>query len=316
MAATEAASVAVVLVSYHTGPALFECLDALRRETAIAEIALVDNGNDAETRARLEVWPDARLRLICGQRNVGFARGCHLGVTATASPFLLLLNPDCLLAPGAIAALQTALATESRPWIATVRLLEADGREQRGCRRAAGSPLNFLIEGFGLGRVFPQYRLNHHQQPLPSGLTATPALSGAFMLMPRTTWDATGGLDTGYFLHVEDLDLCARLRRIGGACWFLPAPAVGGGKAQARRPLALLPPLVSPALGLAGARVVGARGGDWGAVGVEAALGALAPRLSPKFRSQGALQQARNINIGVDAGEKDTKTGWGDFCFA
>jgi GT2 family glycosyltransferase len=236
MAATEAASVAVVLVSYHTGPALFECLDALRRETAIAEIALVDNGNDAETRARLEVWPDARLRLICGQRNVGFARGCHLGVTATASPFLLLLNPDCLLAPGAIAALQTALATESRPWIATVRLLEADGREQRGCRRAAGSPLNFLIEGFGLGRVFPQYRLNHHQQPLPSGLTATPALSGAFMLMPRTTWDATGGLDTGYFLHVEDLDLCARLRRIGGACWFLPAPACTHIKSTSKAP--------------------------------------------------------------------------------
>jgi hypothetical protein len=236
MAATEAASVAVVLVSYHTGPALFECLDALRREPAIAEIALIDNGNDAETRARLVDWPDARLQLISGQGNVGFARGCHLGVNATAAPLLLLLNPDCLLAPGAIAALQTALAAESRPWIATVRLLEADGREQRGCRRAAGSPLNFLIEGFGLGTLFPRYRLNHHQPPLPSGLTATPALSGAFMLMPRATWEATGGLDVGYFLHVEDLDLCARLRRIGGGCWFLPAPACTHIKSTSNAP--------------------------------------------------------------------------------
>lgn len=236
MAATEAASVAVVLVSYHTGPALFECLDALRDEPAIAEIALIDNGNDAETRARLEAWPDARLRLISGQGNVGFARGCHLGATATASPFLLLLNPDCLLAPGAIAALQTALTKESRPWIATVRLLEADGQEQRGCRRAAGSPLNFLIEGFGLGSLFPRCRLNHHQQALPSGLTATPALSGAFMLMPRATWDATGGLDSSYFLHVEDLDLCARLRRIGGTCWFLPAPACTHIKSTSNAP--------------------------------------------------------------------------------
>lgn len=236
MAATEAASVAVVLVSYHTGAALFECLDALRREPAIAEIALVDNGNDAETRARLAGWPDARLRRIAGHGNVGFAQGCHLGATATTAPLLLLLNPDCLLAPGAITALQTALAAESRPWIATVRLLEADGREQRGCRRAAGSPLNFLVEGLGLGSLLPQYRLNHHQHPLPSGLTATPALSGAFMLMPRATWDATGGLDTGYFLHVEDLDLCARLRRIGGTCWFLPAPACTHIKSTSKAP--------------------------------------------------------------------------------
>lgn len=236
MAATDAAAVAVVLVSYFTGPALFECLDALRREPAIAEIALVDNGNDAETRSRLAEWPDARLRLISGQGNVGFARGCHLGVEATKAPLLLLLNPDCLLASGAIAALHSALATEMHPWIATVRLLEADGREQRGCRRAAGSPLNFLIEGFGLGRVFPRHRLNHYQQPLPSGLCETPALSGAFMLMPRTTWAATGGLDPGYFLHVEDLDLCARLRRIGGTGWFLPAHACTHIKSTSNAP--------------------------------------------------------------------------------
>ena len=70
MAATEAASVAVVLVSYHTGPALFECLDALRREPAIAEIALVDNGNDAETRARLADWP---ANVCCKAGNVVIA---------------------------------------------------------------------------------------------------------------------------------------------------------------------------------------------------------------------------------------------------
>ncbi len=225
MAVTETATVAVVLVSYHTGPALFDCLEALRDEPMIAEIALVDNGNEAGARARLATWPDARVRVMSGHGNIGFAAGCHLGVDATTAPLLLLLNPDCLLVPGALLALRAALADETRPWIATPRLLEADGREQKGCRRAAGSPLNFLIEGLGLGRFFPHHRLNQYQQPLPSVLTEIPALSGAFMLMPRATWSATGGLDTGYFLHVEDLDLCARLRRIGGACWFLPAPA-------------------------------------------------------------------------------------------
>lgn len=225
MAATDQATVSAVLVSYRTGPALFQCLDALRAEPALAEILLVDNGNDDATLDRLRAWDDPRLRLITGHGNIGFAAGCHRGVAASGAPFLLMLNPDCLLAPGAVPALLTALATETKPWIGTVRLLEADGREQRGCRRAAGTPLNFLIEGLGLGRFFQHLRLNRHTAPLPEGLTAVPALSGAFMLMPRATWDATGGLDTGYFLHLEDLDLCARLRALGGRCWFLPAPA-------------------------------------------------------------------------------------------
>ncbi len=236
MAGTEQANVSAVLVSYRTGPALFHCLDALRAEPALAEILLVDNGNDADTLARLRAWDDPRLRLITGHGNVGFAAGCHRGVAASTAPFLLMLNPDCLLAPGAVPALLTALAGEAKPWIGTVRLLEADGREQRGCRRAAGTPLNFLIEGLSLGRFLPRLCLNRHTDPLPQGLTAVPALSGAFMLMPRAAWDATGGLDTGYFLHLEDLDLCARLRAIGGTCWFLPAPACTHIKSTSEAP--------------------------------------------------------------------------------
>src|SRR5262249_36616373 len=130
------------------------------------------------------------------------------------------LNPDCLIEPGSLVALREAVGDPKKPWIATVRVLDEDGTEQRGSRRNEGTPGQCVVEALRLGGVLTGLNLN--RMPLPSTLTAVPAISGAFMLMPRATFEALGGLDEGYFLHVEDLDFCLRLRRAGGVAYFAP----------------------------------------------------------------------------------------------
>jgi GT2 family glycosyltransferase len=219
-----AGSVGVVIVSYRTGATLWAGLDRVLAEDAVGEVVLVDNGNDATTvaslRARAATAP--RLRVLSGHGNVGFAAGCNLGVRATTSRFVLLLNPDCLIEPGSLDALLAAVGEPSQPWVATVRLLGEDGVEQRGGRRNEGTPGQCLAEALRLDRALPVARLNLNDRPLPSGLTPVPAISGAFMLMPRATYDALGGMDDGFFLHVEDLDFCLRLRRSGGVAYFMP----------------------------------------------------------------------------------------------
>lgn len=225
-----AASVSAVVVSYRTGPSLWTCLERLRADPAVRDVVVVDNGNDAPTVARLAAEAAAgALRLVSGHGNVGFATGCHLGVDATAGEHVLLVNPDCLVEPGSIGALRDAVLAEAAPaalWIATVRLLEPDGREQRGCRRNAGTPGQCLAEALQLHRWLPAAlrpaRLNLDEAPLPDRITTVPAISGAFMLMPRATWTAVGGMDRGYFLHVEDLDFCRRLADRGGRAFFVP----------------------------------------------------------------------------------------------
>jgi hypothetical protein len=224
-----AGSVSVVIVSFRTGPTLEACLDRVLAEPATGEVVLVDNGSAPETRASLgaRAAADGRLRVLSGHGNIGFAAGCNLGARGATRPFLLLLNPDCLLEPGSVAALLAAVGALPQPWIATVRLLGDDGAEQRGSRRNRGTPGQCLAEALRLDRLLPARwaptRLNLNDQPLPSGLTAVPAISGAFMLMPRTTFEALDGLDEGYFLHVEDLDFCLRLARRDGVAYFMPS---------------------------------------------------------------------------------------------
>src|SRR3954465_1406083 len=94
--------ITVIIVSYRTGPSLFLALDRVAAESDVGEIILVDNGNDAATRAELtrRAAAEPRLVVISGQGNVGFARACKLAAARATRPYLLLLNPDCLVEPG------------------------------------------------------------------------------------------------------------------------------------------------------------------------------------------------------------------------
>ena len=79
-----------------------------------------------------------------------------------------------------------------------------------------------MVEALRLHRLFPGLRLNLHRTPLPTALTPVPAISGACMFLRREAYWRIGGFDEGYFLHVEDLDLCLRFRRGGGEILFAP----------------------------------------------------------------------------------------------
>ncbi len=194
-------------------------------DPAVGQVVLVDNGNDAETQAELARRAAAvpTLTVLTGHGNIGFAAGCNRGARAATGRFLLLLNPDCLIEPGSLGALLAAIGDPRSPWIATMRVLDERGAEQRGSRRNPGTPGQCLVEALRLDRLLPLTRLNLNDAPLPPGPTVVPAISGAFMLMARATYDALGGMDEGYFLHVEDLDFCRRLADRGGVAYFVPS---------------------------------------------------------------------------------------------
>jgi GT2 family glycosyltransferase len=214
----------IVMVSYHTGPVLFEAITAVLEQTTPTELCLVDNGNppDVVTRLLAMAATDPRLHIVSGYGNIGFSRGCNTGARMAKGRHLLFLNPDSILKPNCLD--QLARHAESLPPHSMIgaRLMDEAGIDQRGCRRALLTPGTVLIEALHLGRLFPNLRLNFNHAATPTVVTPMPAISGAFMFLRREDFWNIGGFDEGYFLHVEDLDLCLRFTRAGGTIYFAP----------------------------------------------------------------------------------------------
>ncbi|MFC7473449.1 glycosyltransferase family 2 protein [Dankookia sp. GCM10030260] len=235
--ATGAALTSVVIVSYQTGPALQRAVASALAQDRPVEVLLVDNGNPPETAAMLAAWAarEPRLRLLTGQGNIGFGAACNLGARAARGDALLLLNPDGELAPDALARLRRHAATLPSPWMIGPRILDGAGQDQAGSRRRLLTPVSALVEALRLHRLCPGLRLNLHRTPLPARITPVPAISGACMFLRREAYWRIGGFDEGYFLHVEDLDLCLRFRRGGGEILFAPDVVVRhlGGTSEA-----------------------------------------------------------------------------------
>lgn len=225
------AGVSVITVAYRTGPVLFDCIDSVLTDPDVHELVLVDNGSPPEDARRLRAIADRepRMVLVEGQGNVGFARACNLAVAEARGRWLLFLNPDALLRPGAVKALMQARADRPEsPVVVGARVLNPDGSEQRGGRRGEVTPVSALMTLSHLAeqRSFAGYEIHREREPSPDRPIEMPTISGACFLMTLTDYETVGGFDTGYFLHVEDVDLCWRVRRQGGVVLHHPGAEV------------------------------------------------------------------------------------------
>ncbi len=211
--------ISAVIVTFRTGDVLLECVDSVLAASDVDELVLVNHDNPPEMVEALEqrARHDARLRLIHTGANLGFSRGCNIGAQSARGEALLFLNPDAVLKPGDASQMLKALQGRAEPAIVGARLIGPDGKEQRGGRRGALT-LGSALTGFlGLSCEF-----HREHEPLPSKPVAMPTVSGAAMLMTRRGFERLEGFDEGYFLHVEDIDICKRARDAGGEVIFEP----------------------------------------------------------------------------------------------
>ncbi len=233
-AAETAGGVGVAMVSYNTGPLLTKAVEAALADPLVERVVVVDNGNPADARALLarRASEEPRLLHLSGQGNIGFAAGCNLAARHIESDHLLLLNPDCVLPAGGVARLREELRRRPRPALLGGVMVDERGEVQRATRRNLPSLANLLGEALRLYRLFPQWPRLEIEGPLPVETIPVPAISGAAMFLTRESYWALGGLDPGYFLHVEDLDLCARFRRAGGEVCLVPDVRVRHGRSS------------------------------------------------------------------------------------
>jgi GT2 family glycosyltransferase len=219
-AAEQRSSIDIVIVTARGSRKLLErCLDSLQAHpcgTASTTVHVIDNASRDGTvgwirRAR----PD--VSVFEQAENMGFAAACNTGIRMTAGPFVLLLNPDTLVCPGALDRLLDALHANPGAAVVGPRLIGVDGYPDHNAKRtfptAAAALAHFLpsINGW-LGAPAGYHRIDIAEL----GAGSVDAVSGSCMLVRRRAIVDVGLMDEGYWMYGEDLDWC---RRFGAAGW-------------------------------------------------------------------------------------------------
>ncbi|WP_258192722.1 glycosyltransferase family 2 protein [Nitrosospira sp. Nsp2] len=223
--------VSVIVVNYNAGPFLTECVHSAY--SSASEILVVDNAStDLSLELCAQRFPDeAKLKIIRNAANLGFAAACNIGTRGATKPYILFLNPDCALSADSLNHMVRVLEANPAAGMAGGLLMNADGTEQEGGRRAVPTPWRSFVRAFGLYRfdhywpsVFYDFHL--HKQALPPRPVEVEAISGALMLVRREALEDVGLWDEGYFLHCEDLDWCMRFQQKGWKILFVPGAPV------------------------------------------------------------------------------------------
>lgn len=240
----DAVRISVVVVVYHTGSVLAHSLQALLQDSRVDELIIIDNGSSTlEAEAIARAAEDSRVRVARGHGNVGFATAANLGAQMAQGSILVFLNPDAFLQPGCIPALDRAVSGANAVRLAGARVLNIDGTEQRGARRGEVTPVTTLLSLTRLTRFVPglrRFEIHLEHEAPPHEPSSVPTISGACFAMKRDDFLQIGGFDARYFLHVEDIDLCWRVRQSGGEVIFVPdARVVHLGSTSLAHPLAV-----------------------------------------------------------------------------
>ncbi|MBO74142.1 MAG: hypothetical protein CMD33_02600 [Flavobacteriales bacterium] len=195
-----------------------------------AEIVVIDNGSSDDSKVWLgEHYPDAHLIEL--QENLGFAGGYNAGLKEISADFFVLLNSDVRTTPNWIppvidmmqnevyAACQPLIRNETDP-----ELFEYAG--------AAGGFIDRDGFTFCAGRIFEVFETDHGQYNSNREVFWA---SGAALFIQADAWYEVGGLDEDFFAHMEEIDLCWRLKNRGykiGVCGQSIVYHLGGGTLQ------------------------------------------------------------------------------------
>lgn len=228
----------IVVVNYRTADLAIDCMRSLASQVDDlrgGRVVVADNASgdgsvekltDAIEREGWSTWAE----VVPLDRNGGFAFGNNAGIRmALASPetvdYVMLLNPDTIVRPGAIRALAEFMGTHPNAGIAGSLLETPDGRVDCSAHRVH-SPLSELDGGARLGILSRLLRRHIVSPPLRQEAHPCDWVSGASMIVRRSVIEEIGPMDEGFFLYFEEVDYCWRAKKAGWEVWYVPQSRV------------------------------------------------------------------------------------------
>jgi GT2 family glycosyltransferase len=217
----------VVVVSYECRELLRACLTSLQEHPPPApmHVFVVDNGSTDGTVAMVR-RDFGDVELIPCEQNLGFSKANNLAIRRGSGRYVLALNPDTRVTAGALQDLIAVMEERTDIGICGCRLELEDGSFDHAAKRAFPTPLGALAHFTGIGRRenAPPSLTQYRAPEVASG--PVDAVNGAFMLIRRSALEQVGLFDEGYWMYMEDLDLCYRFKQAGWLTWYEPSVTV------------------------------------------------------------------------------------------
>ncbi len=221
---------AAVIVNFNAGSALESAVRSILADRATPdaapEVVVVDNASsDGSIEALGRALPAARV--IRAGANLGYSAAANLGIAATRAPVIAVCNPDIEIEAGTASALLARFDAEPDLGAAGPQIRNVDGtvypsaRSQPSLVDAAGHGLLVLVWATN-----PFTRRYRQLDADPARTRDVDWLSGSAIWLRRRAVDEVHGWDEQFFMYLEDVDLCLRLRAAGWRVTYEPAGRV------------------------------------------------------------------------------------------
>lgn len=217
----------VIIVNYKVKHYLEQCLRSVAEASRgiAVEVIVVDNASgDGSVEYLRERFPD--VTIIASEENLGFARANNLAIRNSHGQYVLLLNPDTIVAEDTFSDFISFMDSTPDAGGCGAYMLHTDGSFAPESRRGLPTPFVAFCKMSGLASLFPKSRTlgRYYMRYLNENeVNRIEIMSGAFMFLRRDALDKAGLLDEDFFMYGEDIDLSYRILKAGYNNYFLPS---------------------------------------------------------------------------------------------
>ncbi len=224
--------VSVIIVSYKAEKVLLKCLSALQQvidhDNVSTEVLVVDNYPRSQLKKIIpKNFPN--LKYIHPDKNLGFGAGNNLGAHQAEGKYLLFLNPDTEIQPGALQHLVSFFQKHLQAAVVAPTLYDMKGNRYSDQGSQLLTPLTALASHSILHTIWPNnpvanaFWARNRDVKMPQQLAAVP---GTALMIRRSFFQKIHGFDEAFFLYFEEVDLCRRVEQLQGKIWQIPDATV------------------------------------------------------------------------------------------
>lgn len=224
----------IIIVEYYSIQEVCDCVEVLKRQISVPYEIIISSNSCYDERQRQNIVADEHVRWLFNAHNEGFAHAMNNGMDVASGRYMVIMNSDCTL----LTPLQGMIDfMDEHPEVGAIapKMIDSEGNLQDTARPYVTLP-RFI--GRQLKRIVCHKASLLNPYMDYAAVQTVDWVIGAFIMVSRATYNATGGFDLHYFMYAEDLDWCTRIRMEGLEVVYFPkVELIYKGTRRARKSL-------------------------------------------------------------------------------